>query len=354
MFGSEILEVAIGLMFTYLLLSLIATAILEGLQGWLKTRAIHLENGIKQLLNNSELAQALYQHPLISSYSPPNAAQTGKRPSYIHSSSFALALMDLITRGKNIAAAESADADVTISFDHLRKSIGKIDNVALQRTLLTTLDTANGDLKKAQENIEAWYNNAMDRLSDWFKRRAQGILFAIGLILSFGMNANTITIVTDLYKNDTKRQVLVAEIESTVKQKGLDSLSAHRAYAKLDSMNVIAGWSRGWTGSLAYGKPKDLPLCLSFLLSLLGWSITAFAVTLGAPFWFDMLNKIILVRSALKPGSQSRTAEQEKPQSVTVLVPQTASGSSASSKGETPSSFQSHEWEKGNPQEGLL
>lgn len=351
MFGSEILEVAVGLVFVYLLISLIATAILEGMQGLSKTRAVHLARGIQQLLNDPQLAKNLYRHPLIGNYLPSISENEQKKPSYISSRSFALALMDLITQGKDITAPSPADASVPISFDRLRASIGNIGNVPLQRTLLVALDTANGDLNKALENIEAWYNGAMDRLSDWFKQRAQGILFVIGLILSFAMNANTITIVTDLYKNDTKRQVLVAEIESSVKQAGLDSLSAQRAYTKLDSLNVLAGWSRGWTGTLAYGKPKDSPLCLSFLLSLLGWSITAFAVTFGAPFWFDMLNKIILVRSALKPGGQSQPTEQEKPQSVTVLVPQTAS---ASSKGETPSSFQSHEWEKGNPQEGLL
>jgi hypothetical protein len=36
-----------------------------------------------------------------------------------------------------------------------------------------------------------------------------------------------------------------------------------------------------------------------------GWLITALAVSLGAPFWFDMLNKFIVVRSTVKPHEKS-------------------------------------------------
>jgi hypothetical protein len=68
MFGSEILEVAIGLMLVYLLLSLICSAVREGLEAWSEMRAVHLERGIRELLqdlNGTGLAKALYTHPLI-------------------------------------------------------------------------------------------------------------------------------------------------------------------------------------------------------------------------------------------------------------------------------------------------
>jgi hypothetical protein len=41
------------------------------------------------------------------------------------------------------------------------------------------------------------------------------------------------------------------------------------------------------------------------LLSLIGWSITALALSLGAPFWFDLLNKFIVVRATVKPKEKS-------------------------------------------------
>jgi hypothetical protein len=44
---------------------------------------------------------------------------------------------------------------------------------------------------------------------------------------------------------------------------------------------------------------------------LLGWLITAFAVSLGAPFWFDLLNKIMVIRSTVKPREKSREEGSE-------------------------------------------
>ena len=37
----------------------------------------------------------------------------------------------------------------------------------------------------------------------------------------------------------------------------------------------------------------------------LGWLLTAFAVSFGAPFWFDLLNRFMVVRSTVKPKEKS-------------------------------------------------
>ena len=37
----------------------------------------------------------------------------------------------------------------------------------------------------------------------------------------------------------------------------------------------------------------------------LGWILTALAISLGAPFWFDLLNKFIVIRSTVKPKEKS-------------------------------------------------
>ena len=52
MFGSGILEVAIGVIFVFLLVSIICSAIREGIEAWLKTRAAYLEHGIRELLHD--------------------------------------------------------------------------------------------------------------------------------------------------------------------------------------------------------------------------------------------------------------------------------------------------------------
>src|SRR5213595_451535 len=113
MFNSQILDVIIGIVFIFVLVSTICTAIREGIEAWLKTRAAYLEHGIRELLHDKEgqaLASDFYRHPLIyslfsgdyspgaSSTRPSMLAKGADLPSYIPSKNFALALMDLAAR----------------------------------------------------------------------------------------------------------------------------------------------------------------------------------------------------------------------------------------------------------------
>src|SRR5262249_38702220 len=94
MFGSTILDVAIGVVFVYLLLGLVVTAGTELIASGLNWRAANLRVGLRRLLNPA-LAEALYGHPLIRKLS-----KRERGPSYISSEMFALALMDVIANLK--------------------------------------------------------------------------------------------------------------------------------------------------------------------------------------------------------------------------------------------------------------
>ena len=122
MFGSSILEAAIAVLFVYLLLSLMCTALNEGIASLVQKRGKNLFEGIKNLLNDptfTGLAQQVYNHGLIGGISQ-HAAEPGKKtrlPSYVSSENFSLALLDILgTRGiisaeygDLLANAESAD-----------------------------------------------------------------------------------------------------------------------------------------------------------------------------------------------------------------------------------------------------
>ncbi|MGI8740605.1 MAG: hypothetical protein ACR2KU_13655 [Gammaproteobacteria bacterium] len=134
MFNSGILDIAIGLIFIYLLLSLVCSAINEIIEARLKMRASELERGIRQLLTEKNadgkvkesLVEKFYNHPLISGlfegrYDPKKVDANTERyasgsnlPSYIPSKNFALALMDLVLPA-NSAPATSTTGDSTPS-----------------------------------------------------------------------------------------------------------------------------------------------------------------------------------------------------------------------------------------------
>ena len=115
MFDSGILDVVIGVVVVYLQLSLVCTAVNELVALWLKKRAKELEKGIRGLLTKPELVDKFYNHPLIQALQP-----DGRKPSYIPSRTFSLALMDIIRRHSfdgTVNAAAQAVAEKTAARD---------------------------------------------------------------------------------------------------------------------------------------------------------------------------------------------------------------------------------------------
>lgn len=175
MFGSSILEAAIALIFVYLLLSLMCTALNEGIASLIQKRGKNLFEGIKNLLNDptfTGLAQQVYNHGLIGGISQ-NAANPGKPtrlPSYMSSENFSLALLDILgTRGiisaeygDLLAAAESAD-DAYEEALHAAK--GEPGNPQLAEAVDVTKgaqERASAALKAVAEKAKAAYDLAME------------------------------------------------------------------------------------------------------------------------------------------------------------------------------------------------
>jgi len=337
MLGSEILDAAVGVIFVFLLVSLIASAIREGIEGWLKTRATHLEAGIRELLHDKSgkgLVTELFNHPLIyglysGDYAPlPKgkwlAFTRGRNlPTYIPSRNFALALMDLAARGP-VSDPNTPPTSAPISLQALRTNIGLIANPRVQRALLAAIDTAEGDLQKAQANIEAWYDSAMDRVSGWYKRSTQWILFVIGLTIAIVMNVNAIAVGNYLLRNRAARETLVAQAQKASSDPNFLTSNSSDIKNELQSFTLPIGWDYDmvWDKSSA-SQPSPVDKSQPSLTNaattikpsvafkkepfpfIFGWLLTALAATLGAPFWFDLLNRIMVIRSTVKPHQKS-------------------------------------------------
>ena len=343
MFGSVVLDVALGVAFVFLLLSLICSALREAIEARLKSRSLHLQRGIVEMLPG-DLTRKLYEHPLVSSlfegaYRPPPPATSGhfaalrwilatvtswlpksevtNLPSYIPARNFALALLDLAGRG-SVPAAPGAVA-TALSIDEIRKTVSGLGDAGVERALLTALDTANGRLEVAILNVQKWYDSSMDRVSGWYKRETQHILFWLGLIVAVALNVDAIAVVRHLATDkDARAQLVLAataaarsEAPAAAASQAVSVQAADEAvkalHDRLDSLNLPIGWSL---------HRVDAP---SVLFAIPGWLITAFAITFGAPFWFDVLNKLMVIRSTVKPheksgeeGSEDR-ADKSKP-----------------------------------------
>jgi hypothetical protein len=264
----------------------------------------------------------------------------GNLPSYIPSANFALALMDIAARGPVNMGTTPSTGGSSLSLAQIRAHIGEIGNPQVQRALLTAIDSAQGDFDRARSNIEAWYDSAMDRVSGWYKRSTQWCLFWVALILAAGLNINTITIADYLYRHDAERSALVSTIDKTAAT-AQTSETYKDAKDELGELRLPMGWSDGWGAPRTHAErqraaddrqkrsgpaqvpqvPAEIPTSAwqDLIAPLLGWLFTAFAATLGAPFWFDVLNQIMVIRSTVKPheksGEEASLDRQTKPPS---------------------------------------
>jgi hypothetical protein len=65
------------------------------------------------------------------------------------------------------------------------------------------------------------------------------------------------------------------------------------------------GWRYTPSEYLTWWQKNTCDMLLRALIVLVGWLITAGALSLGASFWFDMLNKIMVIRNTVKPQEKS-------------------------------------------------
>jgi hypothetical protein len=315
MLNSTTLEVAIGMALIYLLLSLFCTAINEAIAAILGSRAKNLERGLQSLFTDGlkadaakdaggkvipavSLTEAIYAHGLVQSLYRSTVSELpsgcfskigSKLPSYIPARVFSSALLDILFPPGD-AAAPLDLAGMLARVKALPDSKGK-------DALLTLVSQAGGDINKTRQAFENWFNDGMERVAGWYKRKTQLALFLIGLSIAVALNVDSISIGRSLWASPAYRSYAIKAAEQYAQDQNKTELTpnAPQDLATLQSLALPIGWNTSnhpWMNTVPGVSPV-------FILA--GWLLTAIAMTLGAPFWFDTLNKFMVARSAIKP-----------------------------------------------------
>lgn len=162
-------------------------------------------------------------------------------------------------------------------------------------------EEAAATLASIQTGLESYFDDAMDRVSGWYKRRTQAIIIVLALAVSGFLNVDSVAITQNLAANGALRATIVAAAGEAV-QNGDGTLGnsldeALKVKDELAELGLPIGWQ---TADIPDKDESDENISWSlFLLSkVLGLIVTAVAVSLGAPFWFDLLNKLVNLRMA--------------------------------------------------------
>jgi len=365
MLDLRMIDVFIGVIFLYLLICMVCSIIRESIETILNRRGANLEAAIGELFGvadgdkppdpvegeggdqgktapNKLRIDELYVHPLISVLYPgsyagkgqdPKGGQTNRflrlsrivprryLPEHIPSATFALTLIDLVVRRP---VPERAAEPGQLTIESLRQSLNKIENETVKRTLLVALDNADGEMDKVRESIEAWFNSAMDAVSARYRRHTSWIIFGIAITVSVLINVDTFRIADYLYRNGAVRDVLVAQATEAAKRDDMEGFD--KAKLALEATQLPIGWSEEKRPRLLKsGEPnrfagENIIEMASFIV---GWLVTAFAATLGAPFWFDLLKRVMLVRSIVQPAKGTGKLEtRDKSKEELTVKPQ--------------------------------
>jgi len=336
--SSSYLDVFIGLSYTFLAVSLLCSATREAIASLFQTRAKVLLDGVLTLLHEpagksrlrgilpslqrllrldggfrldkldaQSLAAEVMQHPLIS-----GMAQRGRMPSYIPSAIFARAFVSTLTTryGKGQTAA---------------MLLNKVGNEGLTRTLLAIMGEGPDDVAALENAVRIWYDTVMERISGWYKRRSQFVLFLVGLFYAAVMNIDALQLSTRLWNDAELRDGTVAKAQlvhaaglpaSTASADGAATALAQTRAAKAQAQE-LQKLPIGWPSARFDGVAGVWPFIVALVFALIGWTATAFAASLGSPFWFDGVGWLLALRgTGAKPPAETTAAP-----TVTISLP---------------------------------
>ncbi len=296
-------DVVIGLTVVYLSASIYVTIINEYIAQIWKRRAKQLGRDLNKLIDDTTIVESLTQNPALAPFF--TDGQIGS--SYIDTKVLAQQLIGGLT---TTTTAVMGMARIVTAIGELKRDSN------IKNHLMALSKTAADDVEKFTQSVSVWIDSSLTMLGETYKRNTQKWSFCIGFIMAIACNLNTVTIVDHLYRDKETRQKISAYgsnfIESVTTEtftkcqatavaaniqkdpicKEVDELRESLFSGEATFAKIPIGWSEGF--SLSSFKQAFS------VTTVLGWLLTALAVSLGASFWFDLLKQLINIRHGLK------------------------------------------------------
>jgi hypothetical protein len=348
-----VLEIVIGLVFAYLLFSLLGTIVQEFIATLLSLRGkVLLEALVKmmeqekyrdrwlKLIRNSKVYNKYVEHDLF----------VRQLPAYLSSDQVISILQEILAEAEPVSDGGGASQARGMNLESSGAPVEQIKDNDLRRSLSVLQraqaapPTARGgergigpddfnlqvEIEAAKRALARNFDEMMDRASGWYKRRVQALLVFIGLVIAVVFNADTLAMYRSLAENPGNREEILAVAGNFVAEDRYEVYVPPRdtllpppepsteelmlTRARLDTLlareltEARSPLGLGWDQIPAV-LPEGVSPVWWWSKKAFGWIVTALAISLGSAFWFDLLKLLMNIRNA---GNPPREEERQR------------------------------------------
>jgi hypothetical protein len=297
----DILETIIGMVVYFLLMSLVATAIVEAISNIRRSRGKVLWQVVQTCVGGEdEMVSKIYEHPLIRSLYDPDRTKNNKirYPSEIPPDSFSRAFLECTI---GCPLEEAGDLGSIFYF----KSANQSTFPQALKVIRPLVLAAKGEPAATLALIEEMFAKTNERAAGWYKSKVSIYLFLVGLALSVVTNGDASRVFSRLTDSPALRESMLEVV------KNIDSLDPSSGKKNEDlkeqRFELVQQISGGWSGDPIFQegcKPvitiSKQTFCSLWIQKFFGLLLTAIAVSLGAPFWYKTLENLLQLRGGLK------------------------------------------------------
>ena len=337
----ETIDVLIGLTVIMLALSMAVTVITQFVTAAVNSRGRHLKRSLADLIQQvdpkmtdavaDKIAKGVLKHPLVS------GAKGGLRRlgSVIHREEFTKLLLELADRKDGHALDAPTRAALKKMLEgggipNPAQTIKDVRALALQLEaarpeLATNVRQSIAILQEAKSDFVAqvnnWFDQTMDRATQRFTFSTRMVTFVGAIIVAVALQVDTVSLVNRLSNDEELRQVLLKTAQEQQGQpRTNEPVETAKARAQMEWLGAnglvtvpkdFDDWEKRW-------ETANVP----------GILITVVLLSLGAPFWYSALGRLLKLRSVL---AEKDDQQREERQQVSATPP---SGGAAAGGGE--------------------
>lgn len=281
MLGSQALETAIGLALMFFVFATAASAITEIFASVSRKRTRDLKTALRRMLSSGELPASLSAVTDAEVEDFVRRTTGRSKAAYMSAKSFADSATDLVSRGQNIGVLRH-----------------RMDSIARE---------ARGRIDEVKAGLENWFDETMAAAQDQYSKWASWFLFSTGLVLAVALNASVINAAQDLWNDSAAREAVVEaagsaeDTTATCDEKGTAVEQARCSVDAISTFQLPIGWGEnqreGWRASGGSADHGAEVVAWWWITHVVGWLLTAVMLMLGAPFWFDLLGRLVNLRA---------------------------------------------------------